>query len=115
DLVLAGDLCQSVGGLTRNLERLTREQGEGLLGSRLGPARQGARPDGRRVGGGEGLGEDEQLGAGAGCLSSAAAEPLDRRVAGSAWTQATVTGAFIAPLWPVSAARRLLNTGAKRA
>ena len=58
--MLAGDLAEPALRLARDLDRLAGEQRVGLLRALLGPARERPRPDRRRVGRDERLGEDDE-------------------------------------------------------
>src|SRR4029453_457978 len=61
DVVLTRDLPETVGVGTRHLERLARELRVRALGARVGPACEELRPGGARIGGHEGLREDDEL------------------------------------------------------
>ena len=78
DAVLARDRGEPVGVGARHLERLAVQERERLLRPRLGPAGERLRPRRGRVGGDEGLREDDELRAGGGRLRRPLGDPVDR-------------------------------------
>ena len=78
DFVLARDRAEAVRIRAGQLERLAVQERERFLCARLGPAGQGFRPHRARVGGHEGLREDDQTGSGGGCLRCAIGDSVER-------------------------------------